>query len=114
MSNDPLSINVKLVPVKYRSVGPYFFFLLDVELLQAAGKEAQELNSNTTSHALIREQMEEMEGRKVSHGKAAGDEWIALCWLFGACWYPQQFFCEILGMVPPQSSTTNIRDTFFF
>lgn len=56
MSNDPLSINVKLVPVKYRSVGP--FFLLGVELLQAAEEGAQEPNSNTTSHPLIREQME--------------------------------------------------------
>lgn len=88
MSNDPLSINVKLVPVKYRSVGPYFFSLLNVKLLQAAEEEAQEPNSNTTSHPLIREQMEEMEGRKVSHGKAAIDEWLALCWLFGNRWYP--------------------------
>lgn len=64
MSNDPLSINVKPVPVKYRSVGPYFFFPFSApsELLQAAEKEAQEPNSNTTSHPLIREQMEEMEG----------------------------------------------------
>lgn len=85
MSNDPLSINVKPVPVKYRSVGPYF--LLGVELLQTAEEEAQEPNSNTTSHSLIREQMEEMEGGKVSHGKARGDEWVALCWLFGECCY---------------------------
>lgn len=98
MSNDPLSINVRLVPVKYRSTGPYFFFFSFFSLFpctvwratveQAAVEEAQEPHSNTTSHPLIREQMEEMEGREVSHGKAAGDEWLALCWLFGGCWQP--------------------------
>lgn len=56
-----------------------------------------------------KEQMEEMEGRKVSHGTAAGDEWVALCWIFGECWYPTtkarvqplNTLYEILRMVPP-------------
>lgn len=51
-------------------------------------EEAQEPNSNTTSHPLIREQMEEMERGRLSHGKAGGDEWVALCWLFGDCCFP--------------------------
>ena len=49
MSNDPLSINVKPVPVKYRSVGPYFFLFFfsppasaSERVLQAEEEEEEE------------------------------------------------------------------------
>lgn len=58
MSNDPLSINVGLLPVKYRSAGPCVSFAVSAWRRQRQ-EEAQEANPNAASHPLIREQMGE-------------------------------------------------------
>lgn len=78
--------------------------------------EAQNPNSNTTSRRLIREQMEQIERKKVSDGKVAGDEWVAL--LFGCLLVPT----SAILLSPPRNTwnghsslnaTSNIYDTLF-